>query len=113
MLSGQNNIGATIQPPAARGAALDSDMERVRAAAQEFEAALVNAWWQAMEGVSGEQDADGPLTGNSGVLGDFSRQTMATAIAQAGGIGLSRMIVEKLVAHGGQPAKVSEPNVDL
>lgn len=88
------------------------DMERIRAAAREFEAAMINAWWQAMQATFTEQDGD-KLSGSSGALGDLSRQTMSAAIAEAGGLGFSSLIVSQLDKAGGSGAQVSANSADL
>lgn len=94
----------------AEGPLAGREMARVRAAAQEFEAALINSWWQAMQGSFSDQDGD-KLTGDSGVRQDLSRQTMASAIAEVGGIGFASMMVRQLgeAAAGSQPQVSSSP----
>lgn len=108
MMNATNNAGAAAPPVTGRG----EDMDRLRSAAQEFEAAMLNAWWQAMQS-SFPEDGEGSLSGDPGVLQDLSRQTMSAAIAEAGGIGFSRMILEQLQPTLGQQAKVPGESADL
>jgi Rod binding domain-containing protein len=88
------------------------DWSKLEAAAKEFEAAMINAWWQSMQ-ESFHDGSEDKLTGDSSVLQDLSRQTMASAIASAGGIGFASMIVKQLKTSAAGEAQVSKDPADL
>ena len=69
-------------------------MARIGAAAKEFEAALIDSWWKAMQGSFAEEKSSG--IGQPEALQDLSRQTMAAAVAEAGGLGIASMILDQL-----------------
>jgi Rod binding domain-containing protein len=100
------------QTEGSSGATNPHDVARIQTAAKEFEAAMISAWWEAMQTTFTQNEPE-KLTGDSGVLQDLSRQTMASAIASAGGIGVAKDIVRKLVTGGEQASKVPAASVDL
>ncbi len=79
---------------------------KLRHAAQEFEAILINSWWQSMK-ESFSSLADSEEEPAHGTLEDWSMQAMSSAIAASGGVGLGNMLVHQL-----EPAAASSPAVE-
>jgi len=78
-----------------REATVDSpDRRKLRRAAQEFESILIAAWWKsASRSFSGLADEE---EGGMQAFRDFGLEAMSLAIAQAGGLGIGRMMLEHL-----------------
>ena len=87
---------------------------KIRQAAQEFESILLHSWWQSMtESFGSPFDLEGDSAAES--LGDWGLQAMSSAIAASGGIGIARMLLEKLhlePAHQNSPTTGTKPLPD-
>lgn len=71
-----------------------AEMLKLKKAATQFEAMLLEKWWSSMKesGLS-EDDSSDP---GQGTLDNMGMQAMSTAIAGAGGIGIASMLVHSL-----------------
>jgi Rod binding domain-containing protein len=67
---------------------------KLRKSTQEFEAMLVSSWWQEMQ--NSFRDPDEEQEAGSDTLQQIGFQSMATAMAASGGIGLARMVFHHL-----------------
>jgi len=92
--------------------ALDSsDRCKLRKASEEFEAILIAEWWKsASTGIAGLSEED---EGGLQAFRDFSQQAMSLALAQAGGLGLGRILCERLApalpaTAPAAPAKIND-----
>jgi Rod binding domain-containing protein len=67
---------------------------KLKKAATQFEAMLLEKWWASMKkgGLGGEDDSDA----GAGTLDSMGMQAMSMAIASAGGIGIAAMLVHSL-----------------
>ena len=84
-----------LNKPAVSGQSPSAQTSRVRQAAQEFESILLHSWWQSMtESFGNPFEMEGDPAAES--FGDLGLQAMSSAIAASGGIGLARMLLEKL-----------------
>jgi Rod binding domain-containing protein len=97
---GPNNFSALSLPTSTqrRGEATpehDSpEAHKLRKSTQEFEAMLVSSWWQEMQ--ASFRDPDEEQEAGSDTLQQIGFQSMATAMAASGGIGLARMVFHHL-----------------
>jgi Rod binding domain-containing protein len=66
------------------------EVHKLRKSTQEFEAMLVSSWWQEMQ--NSFRDPDEEQEAGSDTLQQIGFQSMATAMAASGGIGLARMV---------------------
>ncbi|MGH9738526.1 MAG: hypothetical protein ACRD4X_08040 [Candidatus Acidiferrales bacterium] len=71
-----------------------AEMLKLKKAATQFEAMLLEKWWSSMKesGLS-EDDSSDP---GQGTLDNMGMQAMSTAVAGAGGIGIASMLVHSL-----------------
>ncbi len=100
--------GPTRRSEAAATVADSPDRLQLRKASQEFEAILIAEWWKsATAGFKGLSDED--ETGLQ-AFGEFGQQAMSLAIAQAGGLGIGRMMFERLSGSAGVPPAVPWPS---
>jgi len=103
----------TAAPQPASGVpTLDSSERRkLRKASEEFEAILIAEWWKsASTGIAGLSEED---EGGLQAFRDFSQQAMSLALAQAGGLGLGRILCERLApalpaTAPAAPAKIND-----
>jgi Rod binding domain-containing protein len=95
---------------------------KLKKAATQFEAMLLEKWWSSMKesGLGEEDDSDA----GAGTLNNMGMQAMSMAIASAGGIGIAAMLVHSLQAEiaaqhaapgsaesaGSAPGSVANPN---
>ena len=70
------------------------EAHKLRKSTQEFEAMMVSSWWQEMQ--SSFRDPDEEQEAGSDTLQQIGFQSMATAMAASGGIGLARMVFHHL-----------------
>jgi Rod binding domain-containing protein len=70
------------------------EAHKLRKSTQEFEAMLVSSWWQEMQ--NSFRDPDEEQEAGSDTLQQIGFQSMATAMAASGGIGLARMVFHHL-----------------
>jgi Rod binding domain-containing protein len=101
-MSSVSQIGNAATVNLSAGGALPSkDPAKIRDAAQQFEALLLN---QILHSV---HDAESGWLGSGGdssgaCAGDFAEQQLASTIAQQGGLGLSKMITAGLERQSGR-----------
>lgn len=81
-------------PTSAVGQKPRAEMLKLKKAATQFEAMLLEKWWSSMKesGLS-EDDSSDP---GQGTLDNVGMQAMSTAVAGAGGIGIASMLVHSL-----------------
>lgn len=85
--TGEMPTGAHVDPAQAK-------LLKLKKAATQFEAMLLQKWWSSMkESGLGEDDDSDP---GAGTLDTMGMQAMSTAIAGAGGIGIAAMLVHSL-----------------
>jgi Rod binding domain-containing protein len=105
--AGSSALGAlplpiSTQRPGEATPELDSpEVHKLRKSTQEFEAMLVSSWWQEMQNSFRDPDEEGEA--GSDTLQQIGFQSMATAMAASGGIGLARMVfhhLEPALEHG-------------
>ena len=85
--AGEMPTGAHVDPAQAK-------LLKLKKAATQFEAMLLQKWWSSMkESGLGEDDDSDP---GAGTLDTMGMQAMSTAIAGAGGIGIAAMLVRSL-----------------
>jgi len=106
------SLPQTAQMPGLIAAAgTSTDPAKIEKAAQEFESILLAQWMeQAREsfaGVPGQQDEEADDAGQTQML-SLGMQSLATAIAKSGGIGIARLISR----HLGQPYVAGIPTSD-
>ena len=70
------------------------EARKLRKSTQEFKAMLVSSWWQEMQ--NSFHDPDEEQEAGSDTLQQIAFQSMATAMAASGGIGLARMVFHYL-----------------
>jgi Rod binding domain-containing protein len=86
---------------AAGGAPPSKDPAKIRDAAEQFEALLLNQMLHsAHDGDSGWLGSGGDSSG--ACASDFAEQQLASTLAQQGGLGLSKMITAGLERQSGQ-----------
>jgi Rod binding domain-containing protein len=84
------------------------EAHKLRKSTQEFEAMLVSSWWQEMQ--NSFHDPDEEQEAGSDTLQQIGFQSMATAMAASGGIGLARMVFHHLapaLEHSKPPDGIS------
>ena len=101
-MSSVNQVGNTTAVSlSAGGAPLSKDPAKIRDAAQQFEALLLNQILHSVhDGESGWLGSGGDSSG--ACASDFAEQQLASTIAQQGGLGLSKMITAGLERQSGQ-----------
>ncbi len=110
--------GAT--PPAAAGTPATAEHRKLVDAAQQFEGMLLQELLKPMKEhgfcqQEGENDSDGKDTGSGfgDTLNSFGTETMATAIAKGGGLGIAKRVVEQVegekVSHQGSAVANASP----
>lgn len=82
---------------------------KLRKSTQDFEAMLVSSWWQEMQNSFRDPNTD--QEAGFDTLEQLGFQSMATALAASGGIGLARMVFHKL-APALSPGKPADSATD-
>jgi Rod binding domain-containing protein len=84
-----------VPSSAAQAPANKAGMAKLQKAAQDFEAIMINSLWGSMKdgSLGSDDDLDDPANGSLEQLG---MQMVSGALAQAGGLGIGRMIVHAL-----------------
>ena len=84
---GKMASGARVDPKQA-------NLLKLKKAATQFEAMLLEKWWSSMKesGLGEEDDSDA----GAGTLDNMGMQAMSMAIASAGGVGIAAMLVHSL-----------------
>jgi len=80
-----------------------AEMQKLKKAAGEFEAMLLQHWWSAMKD-SGISSGDDEFDAGHDTLDQMGMQAMSTAVAQGGGFGLAGMMVKGLLSNTGTQA---------
>ena len=84
---------STVQIPATKPEA--PEHRKLRKAAQDFEGILLSAWWQQMQkSFLGPSDAE--REAGADTLSSLAIQSMSSALAHQGGLGLAQMLVRQL-----------------
>ncbi len=83
-----------VTPGGASQAAETPAHRKLRKAAQAFESILISELWQNFQ-PSGSWSGETPTAG-SDTLNSLAIQTMSTALAQRGGLGIAKMLVHQL-----------------
>jgi Rod binding domain-containing protein len=92
-------LGAAGKTASANSASADSasqeaQLRKLKNAATQFEAMLLEKWWSAMkESGFGDNDDGDP---GQGTLDNMGMQAMSMAVASAGGIGIAAMLVHSV-----------------
>lgn len=86
--------GAANASGIASGASAQAQLLKLKKAATQFEAMLLEKWWSAMKKSGLGDDDDGDP--GKGTLDTMGMQAMSTAIANAGGIGIAAMLVRSV-----------------
>jgi Rod binding domain-containing protein len=93
--AGAAGAGGAIAGGNAAGTAVAAgQLRKLKKAATQFEAMLLEKWWSSMKQSGLGQDDDGDP--GKGTLDTMGMQAMSTAIASAGGIGIAAMLVRSL-----------------
>jgi len=74
--------------------AQQAQLLKLKKAATQFEAMLLQKWWSSMKQSGLGQDDD--IDPGAGTLDNMSMQAMSTAVANAGGVGIAAMLVRSL-----------------
>ena len=69
---------------------------KLRKAAAEFESTLISSLWKSMKSTFADPDQDDATDPSHDVLGDWGIRAMSNAIANAGGLGIGRLILKDL-----------------
>ena len=78
----------------ATGASQEAQLRKLKKAATQFEAMLLEKWWSAMKKSGLGDDNDGDP--GQGTLDNMGMQAMSTAVANAGGLGIAAMLVHSV-----------------
>jgi len=78
---------------------------KLRKAAAEFESTLISSLWKSMKSTFADADQDDATDPSHDVLDDWGIRAMSTAIANAGGLGIGRLILKDL-----EPKMAASPN---
>jgi len=106
-------VSASTERLSEAGPEKDSpEARKLRKSAQDFEAILVSSWWQEMQNSFRDPDTD--QDAGSDTMEQLGFQSMASAMAASGGIGLARMVFHKLApALGrGNPADAATDGLE-
>lgn len=92
-------LGTAGKMGSANGASANStsqeaQLRKLKKAATQFEAMLLEKWWSAMKKSGFGNDNDGDP--GQGTLDNMGMQAMSTAVASAGGIGIAAMLVRSV-----------------
>jgi Rod binding domain-containing protein len=82
---------------------LPAEMQKLKKAASEFEAMLLQHWWSAMKD-SGISSGGDEFDAGHDTLDQMGMQAMSTAVAQGGGLGLAALMVKGLLSNMGTHA---------
>ena len=94
-----STVGAVAQPES-------PEQRKLKKAASDFEAMLLDKWWSSMK-QSGLGSDDGSDPGHD-TLDEMGMQAMSSAVAARGGLGIASMLVHSLLSNPrGGPAVVS------
>jgi Rod binding domain-containing protein len=99
-------VGLGAVPPKAANTGATAD-PRLPKAAQEFEAMLMT---DLLKMGSEDKDSDGELGQSCQGYDDLRNQAVATAMAKNGGIGIARMLMQKLGGNTGTAAGTTKVN---
>jgi Rod binding domain-containing protein len=93
---GLNPLDLLRQAPAAKSIVVGANLEKAKAAAQDFESVFLNTMFQQM--FTG-MDGDGPFGGQgaSGVWRSFLTDEYSKTFAKAGGIGIADHVYRALI----------------
>jgi peptidoglycan hydrolase FlgJ len=97
-------MGLSVEPAGApaQGAAVDNKTSKTAAAAREFEAILLQDWLEKMnETFVGVEKSSDPA---QGTINSLAAQTIATAVANRGGIGIAALVLKHLGHETGPEA---------
>jgi len=86
--------GGLANGAAATSASQEAQLRKLKKAATQFEAMLLEKWWSAMKKSGLGDDNDGDP--GQGTLDNLGMQAMSTAVANAGGIGIAAMLVHSV-----------------
>jgi flagellar protein FlgJ len=91
-----DGVGASTGAAASTAAA--AQKAKLTDAAQQFEAMLLQEMLKPMQsGLTGEDgDGEGALSGSGSTLSSFGTESVARAIAKAGGLGIAKRVVEQV-----------------
>ncbi len=86
-------LSPSTNPPSSDTATAGSRIQKLTKVAQDFEGVLLSTWLQEVQ--KNSLDPSGSdLDSGSGTLQSLGTQAVAQAIAQRGGLGIARMIVD-------------------
>ncbi len=97
--------GASLSPNTAKGDS--AAIRKLRKAAGEFEAILLEKWWSSMKkgGLSGDEQDSDP---GKDTLEEMGLQAMCAAVEKGGGIGIAAMLVRSLLSNARKESTGSE-----
>lgn len=106
---------AAASPTPTSPPASAQDHRKLTEAAQQFEGMLLQEMLKPMRehgfAQQGSDDATSEETGGSDTLSSFGAETMATAIAKSGGLGIAKHIVAQVESEQGQRNQAPPPSL--
>ena len=84
-------LGDTVK--AANTSRNNPHAQKLKKATEEFESILMTSWWEQMEKTFGGSEGHEP---GHDTIQDMGLRAMTTAMAQAGGFGIARMLYHQL-----------------
>jgi Rod binding domain-containing protein len=106
------NFAISATPPAATEPSASLEHRKLTEAAQQFEGMLLQEMLKPMQhsGLAkpDDQGSDGTDESAGDTLGSYGVETMATAIAKAGGLGIAKRIVTQVEAEKTSHSKSAE-----
>lgn len=97
----RHDLPGGAQSTASANPANSPQVAKVRKAAGEFEAMLLQNWWGSMKesGFGGDDDSSDP---GKDTLDQLGMQAMCAAVAKGGGLGIAAILVQSVLSKAGE-----------